>query len=195
MPRPKPYPLGWIQKDINMQIVKQCTFKFAIANHYINKVTCEVVPLDICQVILGSPYLWDHDAIHNKRLQKYRLLKYGQEFHINVYKTQSTDNTLIANQAKRLVNSCAQFDLLMIQPQDQCDDVATLLVMALPQSQCSNNEKLQKEFEEIFLDAQGGWHMCIGYRALNKITIKNRYSLPRIVDLLDQLLVLVTSLK
>lgn len=34
----------------------------------------------------------------------------------------------------------------------------------------------------------GSWRMCIDYQALNKITVKNRYPLPCIDDLLDQLI-------
>ena len=33
----------------------------------------------------------------------------------------------------------------------------------------------------------GTMHMCIDYRKLNKVTVKNKYPLPRIDDLFDQL--------
>jgi len=33
----------------------------------------------------------------------------------------------------------------------------------------------------------GSMRLCIDYRQLNKVTIKNRYPLPRINDLMDQL--------
>ena len=33
----------------------------------------------------------------------------------------------------------------------------------------------------------GGMRLCVDYRQLNKVTIKNKYPLPRINDLMDQL--------
>jgi hypothetical protein len=33
----------------------------------------------------------------------------------------------------------------------------------------------------------GSWRLCIDYRQLNKVMIKNQYMLPRIDDLFDQM--------
>ncbi|CAI7884127.1 unnamed protein product [Closterium sp. NIES-53] len=61
-------------------------------------------------------------------------------------------------------------------------------------------QKLLEEFEDVLPDnlpdhapvlftpkPDGSLRMCIDYQALNKQTIKNKYPIPRIVDLLDQL--------
>jgi hypothetical protein len=39
----------------------------------------------------------------------------------------------------------------------------------------------------MVLKKDGTWIICVNYRALNKITVKNRYPLHRIDDLLDKL--------
>ena len=39
----------------------------------------------------------------------------------------------------------------------------------------------------IVLKKDGTWRLCIDYQALNKITVRNRYLIPRIYDFLDQL--------
>eukprot|EP00253_Pinus_taeda_P004303 PITA_04303 len=59
-------------------------------------------------------------------------------------------------------------------------------------------EKVVEEYGDIFTSPtgvplhcqkkDGTWRLCIDYRALNKITIRNKYLIPRINDLLDQLM-------
>ncbi|GJX76325.1 putative reverse transcriptase domain-containing protein [Tanacetum coccineum] len=53
-------------------------------------------------------------------------------------------------------------------------------------------ESKEKRLEDVpiirdFPEVYGSFRMCIDYRELNKLTIKNRYPLPRIDDLFDQL--------
>ncbi|GJY39172.1 hypothetical protein Tco_0425536 [Tanacetum coccineum] len=53
-------------------------------------------------------------------------------------------------------------------------------------------ETIHVKFDELTTDETarikvGSFRMCIDYRELNKLTVKNRYPLPRIDDLFDQL--------
>nr|GEW53040.1 putative reverse transcriptase domain-containing protein [Tanacetum cinerariifolium] len=56
----------------------------------------------------------------------------------------------------------------------------------------AEDESKEKRLEDVpivqdFPEKAGSFWMCIDYRELNKLTVKNRYSLPRIDDLFDQL--------
>jgi len=43
---PNPYPLGWVHKDVELKVTKQCKIRFAISGDFINEVDLDVVPLD-----------------------------------------------------------------------------------------------------------------------------------------------------
>ena len=59
----KPYSLNWISKDNKFPITKQYIIKFAITSNYVDEVTSDVLPLETCGMVLGSPYLYDHKEI------------------------------------------------------------------------------------------------------------------------------------
>lgn len=113
-PHPKLYPLGWIHKDVEMMIIRWCIFKFAITNKYIDEVTCEMVPFDICQVIFRSPYLWDQEVIFYCRPQQYMFLKEENKFIIKRDWSGQSINLMMVAQATRIVNMCLKFVLLII---------------------------------------------------------------------------------
>jgi hypothetical protein len=64
---PIPYPLGWVNKDAYIKVTKQCKIKFVVSANFIDEVELDVVPLDICGVVFGSPYMYMRDTISMQR--------------------------------------------------------------------------------------------------------------------------------
>jgi hypothetical protein len=60
---PRPYPLGWIFDNAQIQVTKQCKLRFVITSSFSDEVELDVVPLDIYDMILGSPYVYETKTI------------------------------------------------------------------------------------------------------------------------------------
>ena len=63
-----------------------------------------MVPVDICVVVLESPYLYDHDAAFYSREHKYHLKKDEVEFIGRAHQSKNHLNLVNANQMKRLIS-------------------------------------------------------------------------------------------
>jgi hypothetical protein len=52
---PKPYKFSWLQKGHQVMVTKQCLLEFKIGG-YRDGILCDVIPMDVCHILLGRPW-------------------------------------------------------------------------------------------------------------------------------------------
>ena len=108
--------------DAQLQLSRKCKLKFAITENFIDEVELDVVPLDICDIVLGNPYLCDRKDIFHRHENKYNLFKYGVEYIVKAHRKKLNLSLVNSVQMKRLVNSRKNVVLLMIKPKNDVDN-------------------------------------------------------------------------
>ena len=74
---PRPYNVSWLQKGHQVMITKQCLVEIKIGG-YKDEITCDVIPMDVCHILLGIPWQYDRNVIHDGRKNTYTLEKNGR---------------------------------------------------------------------------------------------------------------------
>jgi hypothetical protein len=74
---PSLYRVSWLQKGHQVTVTKQCLVEFKIGG-YNDKILCDVIPMDVCHLLLGRPWQYDRDVIHDGRMNTYTLEKNGR---------------------------------------------------------------------------------------------------------------------
>jgi len=80
----------------------------------VDEVKLDVIPLDICGMVLGSPYLYERKAIFFRHEKKYQITKYGVEYIVRAHQTKINASLVSAGQMKRLVNSSKGCMLMVV---------------------------------------------------------------------------------
>jgi hypothetical protein len=111
---PKPYPLGWVCDKAKLNVTKQCRVRFAIVSKLIDEVDLDVVLLDICGIVLGSPYLYDRKAVFFRHENKCHLTKGGVEYIFRDHSMRVNTTLVSAGQMKRLVNTNKRYVLMVV---------------------------------------------------------------------------------
>jgi hypothetical protein len=62
----QPYTIDWLHQGIDLHVSQQCRLPCDITL-FKDEVLCDIAPLEVCDVLLGQPYLWKHHAVYESR--------------------------------------------------------------------------------------------------------------------------------
>ena len=65
-PHPQSYTIRWLHQGQYIHVSKQFHIPYNI-KPFTNEVLCDVSPLEVCDVLLGKPYLWKHHVVYDSR--------------------------------------------------------------------------------------------------------------------------------
>jgi hypothetical protein len=249
-----PYRVLWLQKGQQVNVTKQCLVEFKIGG-YKDEILCDVIPIDVCHILLGRPWKYDRNVIHDGRKNTYTpekngrthmllsikdkelkpevsnvvLLMSGKELLTEVKKKEEPQ--FIVVKKPKIVLTSTRVDDLPEEIQELLEEFADIVVEEIPRSLPSirsvshhidlipraslpnkaayrltprENEEFKRQVQDLMdkglvreilspcvvltvlsLNKDGGWRMCTNSREINMITIRYRFPLPRMDDLMD----------
>jgi hypothetical protein len=58
--------IRWLRQGQDLHVTQQCRLSYGI-QPFKDEVLCDVAPLDVCDVLLGQPYMWKSHAIYESQ--------------------------------------------------------------------------------------------------------------------------------
>eukprot|EP00253_Pinus_taeda_P025527 PITA_25527 len=250
---PTPYKVSWLQKGHQLLVDEQCEVEFQISR-YKDKILCDVMPMDVCHLLLGRPWQFDRSAVHDRKTNCYKFVKDGIKHTLVPIKDENTAETsgvkalllggkeFIKQIEDREINFFVirrpkavvlhtQISDFPEEVQKLLQDFGDIVVDDLPDelpprrgiSHCidfipgaslpnksayhmspKDHEEIRKQVQElldkgliresmspcavptVLAPKKGGeWQMCTDSKAIKKITVRYRFPLPRMDDMMD----------
>jgi hypothetical protein len=112
-PHPQPYTIGWIFQGRDLCVNQQCHLPYDI-KPFKDEVLCDISPLEVCDVILGRPYLWKRHAVYDSRPCNVNITL-GRQFYMIPEVALSTAISLIsAKECSKVISQIRKFVFFVI---------------------------------------------------------------------------------
>eukprot|EP00253_Pinus_taeda_P033278 PITA_33278 len=251
---PTPYRVSWLQKRHQLLVDEQSEVEFQIG-WYKDIIVCDIMPMDVCHILLGRPWQYDRKVTHDGVLNRYKfekdgvkhtlvpireekeavegnepkvLLVKGKQFLKQVENSEMNFAVVRRTRTVLLHTEITDFPVEIQQMLEEFTDIvvddlpdklppkrsishhidfipgASLPNKAAYRMSPKDNEEIRKQVQElldkglireslslcavpiVLAPKKGGeWRMCTDSRAINKITIRYRFPLPRMDDMMD----------
>jgi hypothetical protein len=121
-PHPQPYDIGWLPQGRDLCVSQQCRLSYDI-HPFKDEVLCDVSPLDVCDFLLGQPYMWKRHVVYESRPRSVIVSLEG-----HLYGTLEVFSTIVPHkQCCKVVSHTAKFNFFTIYSKGEHKDIATTI--------------------------------------------------------------------
>jgi hypothetical protein len=140
-PHPQPYNIGWFRQGRDLRVSQQCQFSYSI-HTFKDKVLCDVSPLNVCDVLLGQPYMWKHHVVYESQPRSAIVTLGGHLYRI----PEIVLTTVPPKKCRKVVSHTAKFSFFTICSKEEQKDTAT--TTASPQAPSIQQKQVDKAIEK-----------------------------------------------
>jgi hypothetical protein len=145
-PHPQPYSIGWLRQGRDLRVNQQCRLSYDI-QPFKDEVLCDVAPLDVCDVLLGQPYMWKRHAIYESRPRSVIITLGGHLYRI----PEVVPTTAPPKQCHKVVSHTTKFIFSTICSKGEQKDTATTTASAqAPSIQQKKVDKVATKHKDSF---------------------------------------------
>eukprot|EP00253_Pinus_taeda_P009609 PITA_09609 len=87
-----PYRVSWLKEGHQLLVDEQSKVEFQIGR-YKDKVVCDIMPMDVCHILLGRPWQYDRKVVHDGLTNCYKFVKDGIKHMLVPIREEGTSET------------------------------------------------------------------------------------------------------
>jgi hypothetical protein len=126
-------------------------------NPFKDEVLCDVSPLEVCDVLLGQPYLWKRHVVYESRPRSVIITLNKKLYRIPEAVPPSAISLISAKKCRKVISQMGKFVFFVIRSQNKRKITTTSRVSAtdLSTQQKKQVDKVVEEYSDIFSSPTG----------------------------------------
>jgi hypothetical protein len=76
---PSPYRISWVNEHNSVLVKHRCLVQFSLGREYVDKAWCDIIPMTVCHMLLGRPWLYDRRVSYNGYTNTYSFQFKGKK--------------------------------------------------------------------------------------------------------------------